>query len=45
MNEASPYAMIGDYKECDEIYDKRYGKVDHPSNKIERQYNELKSAS
>ena len=43
--EASPYAMIGDYKECDEIYDKRYGKVDHPSNKIERQYNELKSAS
>jgi len=40
--EVSPYALTGDYSECEEIYDRRYGKVEHLSHKNERQYNEIK---
>ena len=44
--EGNPYAMMGNYKQCEDIYDERYGAVDHlemnGTNQREKEYNELK---
>ena len=44
--EVNPYAMMGNYKQCEDIYDERYGEVDHlemnGTNQREKEYNELK---
>jgi len=43
--EVNPYAMMGKYKQCEDIYDERYGEVDHSemngTNEREREFNEL----
>lgn len=43
--EVNPYAMMGNYKQCEDIYDERYGEVDHlemnGTKDNERQFNEL----
>jgi hypothetical protein len=45
--EVNPYAMMGNYKQCEDIYDERYGEVDHlemnGTNQREKEYYELKN--
>ena len=47
--EVNPYAMMGNYKQCEDIYDERYGVVDHlemnGTNQREKEYYELKNCA